>query len=470
MSASPKTADPAAGRASATISGRLAAFAVNLQYDAVPADVKAIARMVLTDTLGCALAGAVTDELKHVRGAMLAASGGGGDSLLWGTAERAPLPLAALANGTAAHAREIDDFGGCAHSGAVVIPAALGTAARVGASGRELLTAIVIGYEVARRAMEGAGGYLPLKKRGWHSTSACGVFGAAAAVGRLLGLDEQRMQWALGYAGSNTGGTWAFIPDGAMSKRVHPGFAAQNGVIAAYLGANGASGPTEIFETEWGGFFSTYGGAAATPERALENLGTDYRMRMVGIKPYAACRGVHSGIDATLALRHEHGITAADVARITVRGNPLHLKQLGKQNIATMLDAQFSLPYGIAVALTTGGAMIDQYTPAALRRPAILELAQRIEVVIDAAVEEGTQPFVDAHLRDGRVLSKRVPVASGDRSNPLSPEALRTKFRTAAGETLDAAQLNELEQALSEIETMTNACELAALLAPRAQR
>ena len=469
MSATPQAIDTAAAKGSATISGRLAAFAVNLQYAAVPADVKAIARMALTDTLGCALAGAVTDELKHVRGAMLGASGGGGDSLLWGTTERVPLPLAALANGAAAHAREIDDFGGCAHSGAVVIPAALGAAARVGASGRELLTSIIIGYEIARRAMEGAGGYLPLKKRGWHSTSACGVFGAAAAVGRLLRLDEQRMQWALGYAGSNTGGTWAFIPDGAMSKRVHPGFAAQNGVIAAYLGAHGASGPTEIFETEWGGFFSTYGGSAATPERALENLGTDYRMRMVGIKPYAACRGVHSGIDATLALRNEHGIAAADVARITVRGNALHLKQLGKQNIATMLDAQFSLPYGIAVALTTGGAMIDQYTPAALQRPAILELARRIEVVIDAAVEEGAQPFVDAHLRDGRVITKRVAVASGDRSNPLSPEALKTKFRTAAGETLDAAQLDELEQALARTETMADAGELAALLVPRAR-
>ena len=456
--------------ASSTISGRLAAFAVNLQYDALPADVKTIARMVLTDTLGCGLAGAVTDELKYVRGAMLAASGSGGDSILWGTGETAPLPLAALANGAATHAREIDDFGGCAHSGAVVIPAALGAAARVGASGRELLTAIVIGYEVARRAMEGAGGYLPLKKRGWHSTSACGGFGAAAAVGRLLGIDEKRMQWALGYAGSNAGGTWAFIPDGAMSKRVHPGFAAQNGVIAAYLAANGASGPTEIFETEWGGFFSTYGGAIATPERTLENLGTDYRMRLVGIKPYAACRGVHSGIDAALTLRREHNLTAQDIARVEVRGNALHLRQLGKQNITTMLDAQFSLPYGIAVALTTGGAMIDQYTPTALRRAPVLELARRIEVVIDAAIEEGAQPFVDIHLLDGRVLSQRILVASGDRSNPLSADALRAKFRTAAGESLDATQLDELEQALARIETMADASELAALLVPRARR
>jgi 2-methylcitrate dehydratase PrpD len=135
-----------------------------------------------------------------------------------------------------------------------------------------------------------------------------------------------------------------------------------------------------------------------------------------------------------------------------------------------MLDAQFSLPYGIAVALTTGGAMIDQYTPTALRRAPVLELARRIEVVIDAAVEEGAQPFVDIHLLDGRVLSQRILVASGDRSNPLSADALRAKFRTAAGESLDATQLDELEQALARIETMADASELAALLVPRARR
>src|SRR3989304_4150007 len=220
-----------------TISGQLAEFAAGLRYEDLPPDVRELAQLVLLDTLGCGLAGSATEELRLIRAAMLQA-GGAGDTRLGGTPERPPLPLAALANGAAIHAREMDDFGGCMHSGSVVVPAAFCTAARVGASGRELLTAIVAGYDIARRAMDGGGGYLVYKERGWHSTSTCGGFGAAAAVGRLLALDAQRLQWALGYAGSNAGGTWAYITDGAMSKRVHPGFAAQSGVVSAYLAAS----------------------------------------------------------------------------------------------------------------------------------------------------------------------------------------------------------------------------------------
>src|SRR4029079_15865366 len=142
--------------------------------------------------------------------------------------------------------------------------------------GRELLTAIVIGYDIAKRAMDGGGGYLAFKAVGWHSTSVCGGFGAAAAAGRLLGLDAKRIQWALGYAGSNAGGTWAFIPEGAMSKRVHPGFAAQTGVVSAYLAASRVTGPTSIFEADWGGFLPTYVGDKAEPQRATQGLGTDF--------------------------------------------------------------------------------------------------------------------------------------------------------------------------------------------------
>jgi 2-methylcitrate dehydratase PrpD len=243
-----------------TISGRLANYANKLTYDDLPDDVRKRAHLVLLDTLGCAMAGSGTEEIAQIRRAMLQANGGGGDASYWGTHDKAPLPLAALANGAAVHAREIDDFGGCAHSGAVVIPAALGVAARTGASGKDLLTAIVVGYDIARRVMDGGGGYQAFKKLGWHSTSACGGFGAAAAAAKLLGLDAQHIQWALGYAGSNAGGTWAYIPDGAMSKRIHPGFAAHTGVVAAYLAANDVTGPTQIFEAPWGGYYPTYVG------------------------------------------------------------------------------------------------------------------------------------------------------------------------------------------------------------------
>lgn len=449
-----------------TISAQMAEFAAGLRYEQLPEDVRKLAHLVLLDTVGAVLAGSTTEELSLIRNAVRAL-GGDGHASLWGTAERASLPLAALVNGTAAHVREIDDFGGCAHSGAVIIPAALGTAIQVGASGAELLTAIVIGYDIARRAMDGGGGYLTFKARGWHSTSTCGGFGAAAAVGRLLKLNPERLEWALGLAGSNAGGTWAFISEGAMSKRVHPGLAAQSGVVSAFLAASGISGPESIFETPWGGFFPTYVGVDAQPAKAVDNLGSDFRVRLVGIKPYAACRGAHSAIEAALALRNADGVRVETVKRITVRGSKTHFKQLRKQEPRTILDAQFSLPYAIAVALSMGGAMLDQYTAEALQRAEILALARRVDVVVDDAVADGAEPFLDVELVDGRILTKHVATARGDYKNPLSEEEVRAKFRSTAGLALPASGVEQLEQAISRIADSPNLDEFAKLLVPQ---
>lgn len=447
-----------------TISGRMSEYAATLRYEDIPDDVRELAKLVLLDTLGCAFAGSTTDEVRCIRDAMSAASGTGGDTLLWGTRMRVPLPMAALANGAAVHAREIDDFGGCAHSGSVVIPAALGAGARVRASGKELLTAIVIGYDIARRAMDGGGGYLTFKEVGWHSTSTCGGFGAAAAVGRLLGLDAKRLQWAIGYAGSNAGGTWAYIPEGAMSKRVHPGFAAQTGVVAAYLAEKGVTAPESIFEAEWGGYYPTYVPGKATPGAATEGLGEDFRIRLVGFKPYAACRGIHSSVDVIVAMREKHGIRASDVAKVTVRGSRTHVKQLSKQVVQTALDAQMSLPYSIATALESGGAMFDQYTAEALARPSVNALARDITVLHEPSVADGEEPYVDVHLKDGRTLTDRVLIARGDCLNPLPEADLVGKFRTTAGLVLDAAGVARLEKAVRDVATLDDVSELDALM------
>ena len=446
------------------ISAQFAEYAAGLRYEDLPADVRELAHLVLLDTIGCALAGSTTDEVVRIRGAMAAASGGAGDSALWGTGERLPLPMAALANGAAVHAREMDDFGGCAHSGSVVIPAALGTAARVGASGRDLLTAIVIGYDIAKRVMDGGGGYQTIKDLGWHSTGTCGGFGAAAAAARLLKLDAKRIQWALGYAGSNAGGTWAFIPEGAMSKRVHPGFAAQTGVMSAYLAASGVTAPESIFEAEWGGYYPTYVPGKATPEKATAGLGSDFRIRLVGFKPYAACRGIHSSLDVILTLRKTRGIKASDVAGVKVRGSRTHVKQLGKQAVETALDAQMSLPYSIAVALETGGAMLDQYTAEALRRPSVRELARRVTVTHEPSVPDGAEPYVDVELKNGERLTERVEIARGDCENPLSESELVEKFRVTAGQVFDAERVARIERAVRDIEKSANVRPLEGLM------
>lgn len=453
-----------------TVSGRMAAFAASLRYEDLPADVQRIAHMVLLDTLGCALAGSTAPEVAQIRQAMIDAGGGQGDASLWGTDARASLPEAALANGAAVHAREIDDFGGCAHSGSVVIPAALGTAARVGASGRDFLAALVVGYDIARRVMDGGGGYVAFKDRGWHSTSTCGGFGAAAAVGKLLGLDEQRLQWAIGYAGCNAGGTWSFIPEGAMSKRVHPGFAAQTGVMSAYLAANRVTAPATIFEAEWGGYYTTYMGGRESMQDAIEGLGTDFRIRRVGFKPYAACQGIHSSLDIVLGFRREMSLRESDVVRVNVRGSRTHVKQLAKQEVETMLDAQMSLPYSIAAAICSGGAMLDQYNPEALQRKDVRELARRVTVTHEESVPNGAEPYVDVELKDGRVLTGRKKVARGDYTDPLGEDELREKFRVTAGMVFDAPQVARLEQMIDGVAGLEDMNELVALLSPQAER
>lgn len=464
MSIEPLGETPTADAAASTLTGRMAAFVAGLRYDDLPDDVKRLAHLVLLDTLGCALAGSLTPELAAIRAAMRDLSGPGGDTGVWGTEESLPLAQAALVNGAAVHVREIDDFGGCAHSGAVVIPAALGVGVRVRASGAQLLTAIVAGYDIAHRVMDGGGGYLAFKKAGWHSTSTCGCFGAAAAAGLLLGLDAPKLQWALGFAGSNAGGTWAFIPDGAMNKRVHPGLGAQTGVVSAYLAKAGVTAPTTMLEEEWGGYYSTYVPGVATPERAVAGLGEDFRIRRVGFKPYAACRGIHSAIDVILKLRAERGLTGQAIDHVVVRGSPTHKRQLGRQDVRTTLDAQMSLPYSIAVAATTGRASLDEFAPEALARPAIRDLARRVEVTLEPSVADGAEPYLDFHMKDGTVLSDRILVARGDWQNPLGEDELRAKFRATAGLRLGPAQVAQLERAVDDCADLEDVSWLAALM------
>jgi len=453
--------------AAGTLTGQMSNFVAGLDYDSLPEDVQRLAHLVLLDALGCALAGSITPELTAIRRSVRELNDGGGTSAVWGTAEKASPAYAALANGAAVHVREIDDFGGCAHSGSVVIPAALGVAERVGASGKQLLASIVAGYDIAHRVMDGGGGYLAFKKRGWHSTSTCGGFGAAAAAGYLLNLDAERLQWALGYAGSNAGGTWAFIPDGAMNKRLHPGFAAQTGVVSAYLARNGATAPTTILEEEWGGYYTTYVPGLATPEKSVAGLGSDYRIRLVGFKPYAACRGIHSSIEVMLRLRETHGVKAKDIDHIVVRGSQTHKRQLGRQDVRTTLDAQMSLPYSVAVAAVSGRASLDEFTQAALERPDVLVMAGRVDVTLDNSVADGAEPWIDVHLVDGSVLTDRIPVARGDHANPLSEEELLEKFRVSAGLLLHADQVAVLERKIMNCAGLSDVSTLIPLLEPQ---
>jgi len=255
---------PGATDMGSSLSEQLAAFWAQARYEDLPPEVVRAAKRLLLDTLAAGVAGGRTSVVDSVlRGAQ--AASGAGDIVLWGRAETLAPAAAALVNGTAAHALELDDFGGCGHSGAVVIPAVCALAQQQRSSGRDTILAIAAGYDVAGRVLEGSGGYRPHNERGWHSTGTCGSFGAAAGAARLLGSDRREFAHALGIAGTFTGGTWAFLADGALVKRFHPGKAAETGVAAALLARAGLTGPARILDANWGGFYPTYAPGVATP-------------------------------------------------------------------------------------------------------------------------------------------------------------------------------------------------------------
>ena len=432
----------------------LARFTVGLDIGAVPAEVADYARLLLLDLLGAALAGLETTETQ----AMLVAAEGfapqSGPCAIWGTSYTTTAAAAALVNGVIAHAQELDDFGGADHSGAVVVPAVLAVAEAEGligdaTGGARVLAAMIAGYDVALRVLEAMGGYRAHNNGGgWHSTGTCGSFGAAAAAACMLGLNAERTAWALGIAGSFTGGTWAFLADGAMSKRYHTGRAAEIGLTAAYMARAGFTGPRRVFDAPWGGFLATYGGREVRPGELTRGLGAPYRIMLSGIKPYAACRGLHSVLDVILRLRSEHDLEADRVAAVEIRCSGANMQSLGDKEPRTRLAAQMSLPYGVAVALVTGHADLEAFEARWIEDASVRDLMSRVAMTLDPAQDDYAEPHVTLVLRDGLRFEGHEAIGLGDYRNPLTTEQVVAKFEGLARRVLAEATVAELKDAV----------------------
>ncbi len=441
----------------ASLAAQLADHGCRLSLDQVPHDVLAHARHLLLDLIGAALAGVDTPEVLAAVRAVRMMNPAGGPCTIWGTSRRIAPAGAALVNGIAAHARELDDFGGVDHTGAVVVPALLAVGeAWPPVSGKCLLEAMIFGYEVGRRVLDACGGYRPHNHvDGWHSTGTCGSFAAAAAASKALGLNARQCTWALGLAGSFTGGTWAFTRDGARSKRYHAGRAAETGVTAACLARSGFTGPVAIFEAPWGGFLGTYARAAPAPEALVRDLGMRYGIMRSGIKPYAACRDIHSSLDVVLEARRVHQLGPGDIAGIEVRCIPEMIQMVGQATTPeTRIAAQLSLPYSIAVALVTGSASVAAYESPFLDDPAVQRLAQRVMMTADADLPPDTEPHLTITTTDGRRIPGHVAHASGAPQNPLPPETIIRKFETLAASVLPVHRVQALREDVLALETL----------------
>jgi 2-methylcitrate dehydratase PrpD len=323
-------------------------------------------------------------------------------------------------------------------------------------NGRELITAIVIGYDVAIRVSLGAFAGMHSDK-GWHGTGTCGSFGAAAGAGKLLGLDGQELTWALGLAGSYTGGIWAFLSDGAMSKRMHPGMASMHGVISAYLAKTGFTGPTKVLEAEFGGFYKTYMHDNYDLEVVLKRLGSEFMILKTGVKMYASCRAAHGAIDAVKELKDRYDIKAEDVSEVTVEVNDHVARLCGNKEIRTILDAQMSIPYSVATILVRGNTLLEGFSPEALHKPEMNSIMNRIKIAVNPALKETK---VAVLTKKGGQYQAESKIPLGDPQNMPTSKDIESKFSRLACTVYGSDQIQSVIEAVNSLENVDNITSL----------
>ena len=408
-----------------------AIFADQFRLQDAPEATVEYTRLLTLDLLGCAIGGLKTSEDKAARAACKHMDGGIGASSLWGTGLRASPRNAAMFNGIISHVLELDDFLGIDHTGAVVIPALFAVMELEDDFDEDrFLEAMILAYELGRRMLDTAGGYSKHNSVGWHTTGTLGSYTAAAAIGKYLKLNPAQLISAIGLAGSVTGGTWAFSADGAMSKRLHPGVAAQNGIMAAFMARSGFNGPKHVLEADWGGYFKQFApNHECNLSSLFSELGEDFRIGWVGIKPYACCRGCHSAIDVMHQMRIENSVTFDSVETVLVTCSSSQYRQLGSHTPTTIAEAQLSLPFSIASALRFDSLGTNRFSEKAFNDPVTLALTQKVKFDVKPDWPLGKEPEFQVTLLDGTQFSGFVAAAKGDPSNPVPLDTVIDKFQ-----------------------------------------
>lgn len=361
-----------------------------------------------------------------------------GYSGIWGTKEKAMLRTAVFLNAMAGHTLELDDVhtGSKTHIGTVVVPAAWGVAEYLGKSGRELLEAVICGYEVTARIGMGLGvsGH---RNRGWHVTGTAGTFGAAAACGKLFGFDAAQMLDAFGLAGTQSCSTWAFLSGSATNKVLHPARAAVSGLESCLLVLGGMKGSPHILDAEDGGIFPMMSDAYDY-DLVDRDLNTTYEILNVDKKPYPCCRSTHGSIDAAIALRREYDIDPDRIDHVEIETYLVGVKQCGASEGSVRpklpTEAKFSTPYVTACALLNGFVGLEDFAPERIADPRRQDLLSRIRVC-EGAGYTAQYPrhwgcSMTVFMKDGQIYKKQIEDASGSVSMPLNWEQLAAKAYT----------------------------------------
>lgn len=457
------------------ITRQLARFTARTRAEDIPQSVRTRALHHMLDAAGIAIAASRYDHAHRVLTAMRGL-GGSGDVPVFGFPARLSPRDAATVNGYLCHGLDFDDthVAGIIHPTASVLPAVLSTAAHVGASGKAMVTAFVIGVETAARiASVAKSGFHQV---GFHPTGMIGVFGCTLAAGRLMGLNEKELAMAQGIAVSMASGSLEFVEDGAWNKRLHPGWAAQAGMTAAALAREGFIGATKPYDGRFG-LFNAYLGThkeQADYTLATAGLGQTWELTQTAIKPYPACHFTHGCIDAALQLRKQ-GVTADSIEAIEVQVPAGVFKvicepEANKLKPANSYDAQFSVQWLTAAAFVRGKLGLAELEPAEITDPQITALTQKVKFAEykDSPFPRAYSGSVNVALKDGRKLSHREHINRGAADRPLSNAEIVEKFRDNVATAFDADTSARMEAAMLDLESAPLAAAALAAFSPGA--
>lgn len=419
----------------------------------------------MLDTVGVTLAGAAEPAARIVQ-QVIAAEGGDACTVI-GTGRRAHAAAAALANGTAAHALDFDDmcFVSLAHPSAPLVASALAAGELTQASGRALLDAYCVGFEIEARL--GTAMNPRHYKRGWHCTSTLGTIGAAAAVGRLLGLEGGAAGHAIAIAASEASGLKENF--GTMVKPLHAGLAARNGVVAALLAKDGMAASELAIEGSQG-YLAALDSERPSVDELAADLGSRWEIVDTGItvKLYPSCAGTHPALDAILDLRRRERFTAADVERIEVGVDKITPTVLIYERPSSGLEGKFSMPFCAAAAIAHGAVGIETFELARLADPGLAAIMPRVTMTVDPTLDPSAEPLTQARvtitLKDGRTLKQDANGARGYPQRPASEEELGAKFLGCAKRVLASEPAERALATLRGIESVADVRDLAKIL------
>jgi len=450
---SPAIAAPAAPARDVTRT--LARYLVTASYGDLPANVRKEGVRTLMNWVGVAIGGS-RHETVDIAVAALAPFSGPGQASLLGRRERFDIMNAAFINGVSSHIFDYDDthLKTIIHPAGPVASAILAVAEMQRVSGRDFLNALVLGVETECRI--GNAVYPNHYDVGWHITGTAGVFGSAAAVGKLLRLDEQQMVFALGLAASQPVGLRESF--GSMNKSFNPGRAASNGIFAAVLASKNFTSSDGMIEAKrgWANTISTkqdYG------EITLD-LGTRYETALNTYKPFACGIVLHPAIDAAIQLRNENRLTADEIERIDLKVHPLVLELTGKKTPQLGLEGKFSVYHAVAVAIIEGAAGEKQFSDRAVRDPAVVSLRSRVVPVITPGIDPA-QVDMTIVLKDGRTLNRYIKHAVGSVEVPMTDRQLEAKFADLADGILPAPLARKVMDACWSVESLEDAADIA---------